>query len=168
MRDAFTTGLGTLAMAACCGCADQPLGTSRFPATASYTAQATEAGPGSQDEVHVTAELTDCVGPKLVLGPGCELAGTWSDGAHVAMTAWSAGFRSGTLTLAAGQTCVMPLGGGTAEDIAITRGVVRISEAHVADVSIAAEVASGSNKGRTVTFVFNAPAEGPPRPCGAR
>lgn len=158
-------GLAVVALTLLLGCGEQALGTSRFPASASYTAQANEAGPGSQDTVSLTAELVDCGGPKLVLGPGCELGGTWSEGAQVATTGWSSGYRSGTLTVSAGQTCLMPLGGGTAEEVAVTTGTVKVDAAHLADVSLAGEVASGTQKGRAVTFAFTAPAEGPPKPC---
>jgi hypothetical protein len=149
------------------GCAAQAVGTSRFPASATYTAQATTAGPGSsQEDIRVTAELVDCVGrPKLVLGPDCTLSGTWNEGAPVTTTAWNAGYRTGTLTLDAGQSCVVPAGAGTAEDLVITRGTVKVNEAHAADVNLAAEVSTGTLKGTAVTFAFTAPADGPARPC---
>jgi len=63
MQITLTSAL--LAAAALVGCGEPALGTSRFPASATYTAQSTEAGLSSQDEVHVTAELVDCIGPKL-------------------------------------------------------------------------------------------------------
>lgn len=166
MSGAVHVAWALLAVAVLAGCAEQPLGTSRFPASATYTAQATEAGPGSDDVVKVTAEVIDCGEPKLVLGPACELGGTWGQGALVSMTGWSSGYRIGTLTLAAGQICLMPLGGGTAEEVKVTTGVVKVNEAHVADVSLAGEIASGTQKGRAVTFVFTAPAEGPGTACG--
>ena len=158
-----------LAASALAGCAEQTVGSSRFPASATYSAQATEAGPGSQEEVRITAELVDCIGPpKLVIGPDCALSGTWNEGAPVTVTAWNAGYRTGTLTLGAGQSCVMPAGSGAVEDIVITSGTVKVNDAHAADVTLAGTVSAGTQKGRGVTFAFTAPAEGAARPCSGR
>jgi len=136
-------------------------GTSRYPGTATYVVQ--RPGTGWQDAVATEVRLVDCDdGPTIEIGDACRLRGSWAEddlqgiGGEAGTLAW----HMGTVVIASGQSCTLPLSAGPTA-MTLSTGVTHVRGARVVEVSLAGVVKGGPDAGHAATFSFTAPPAGP-------
>ena len=131
-------------------CGAPEAGQSRYPATASFTGAQAEA-------LKLDAQIVDCDDDVLlVLGPDCELRGTWGT-VDALVKVGGGSFRAGSFTLAADQACTV----GT-HALKVSNGVVKVNASRVADVSL------GAREGdHPATLTFTTGASGSLEACPA-
>jgi hypothetical protein len=152
--------IGALALLEIACASRQTRVVARYSVAGTYVSDAHRA-----EALPVDVSLVDCgSGPWLQIGPTCRLSGSWMAGTQLQIDDDNRPFHEGAVALAAGQTCRLPTRDGPAV-LQISNGVMKLEDQRVIEVSLGAEVASGtgarSGPPAHATFAFTGVPSGP-------